>query len=192
MLAATADVLRMFESDSHDQPAGDLIELVQAARRGDRAAFTRLHQRFAPMVHGIILARASTTDVADLVQQTFLEGLQKLRSLRDPAAFGGWIAAIARNLATQSRRDRARTSHLTLTDRAVEIRQDHPDDARQILAMIRSLPEAYGETLVLRLVEGMTGPQIAACTGMTAGSVRVNLHRGMQLLRQRLQQEGAT
>lgn len=33
----------------------------------------------------------------------------------------------------------------------------------------------------------MTGPEIAARTGMTHGSVRVNLHRGMKLLRERLQ-----
>jgi len=50
------------------------------------------------------------------------------------------------------------------------------------------LPETYAETLVLRLVEGLTGPQIAACTGMTHGSVRVNLTRGMQMLRERLQE----
>ena len=49
---------------------------------------------------------------------------------------------------------------------------------------IRSLPNTYRETLILRLVEGMTGPEIAARTGLTHGSVRVNLHRGMQQLRQ--------
>ena len=55
-----------------------------------------------------------------------------------------------------------------------------------VLAVIRSLPEAYRETLILRLVEGMTGPEIAARTGLTAGSVRVNLCRGMQQLREKL------
>ena len=39
---------------------------------------------------------------------------------------------------------------------------------------------------MLRLVEGMTGPEIAARTGLTDGSVRVNLHRGMKLLREKL------
>jgi RNA polymerase sigma-70 factor, ECF subfamily len=40
---------------------------------------------------------------------------------------------------------------------------------------------------VLRLVEGMTGPEIAARTGLTPASVRVNLHRGMKQLRERLE-----
>jgi RNA polymerase sigma-70 factor (ECF subfamily) len=54
------------------------------------------------------------------------------------------------------------------------------------LAVIRTLPEAYRETLILRLVEGFTGPEIAERTGLTPGSVRVNLHRGMQMLREKL------
>lgn len=48
---------------------------------------------------------------------------------------------------------------------------------------------AYRETLTLRLVEGMTGPEIAVLTGLTEGSVRVNLHRGMQLLRESLRDD---
>ena len=59
-------------------------------------------------------------------------------------------------------------------------------EAAAILEVVRSLPEAYRETLILRLVEGMTGPEIAARTGLTPGSVRVNLHRGMQQLREKL------
>jgi RNA polymerase sigma-70 factor (ECF subfamily) len=56
----------------------------------------------------------------------------------------------------------------------------------QVLAALRALPEAYQETMILRLVEGLTGPEIAEQTGLSPGSVRVNLHRGMRLLRERL------
>jgi RNA polymerase sigma-70 factor (ECF subfamily) len=59
-------------------------------------------------------------------------------------------------------------------------------DAARALRAIRELPDAYRETLVLRLVEGLTGPEIAALTGLTPDSVRVNLHRGFKLLRERL------
>ena len=56
-----------------------------------------------------------------------------------------------------------------------------------MLALIQRLPESYRETLMLRLVEGMTGPEIAARTGLGADSVRVNLCRGMKLLRDQLE-----
>ena len=54
------------------------------------------------------------------------------------------------------------------------------------MSALRSLPEAYRETLMLRLVEGMTGVEIAERTGLKPESVRVNLHRGMEMLRQKL------
>ena len=57
-------------------------------------------------------------------------------------------------------------------------------EADEALRAIRQLPEAYRETLILRLVEGLSGPEIANLTGLTPSSVRVNLHRGMTQLRQ--------
>ena len=60
-------------------------------------------------------------------------------------------------------------------------------DAFLVLNQIRRLPDAYRETLILRLVEGMTGPEIAAQTGLTHESVRVNLCRGMKMLRELLE-----
>ena len=57
---------------------------------------------------------------------------------------------------------------------------------REALERVRTLPDTYRETLLMRLVQGMTGPEIAERTGLTPASVRVNLHRGMQLLRERL------
>jgi RNA polymerase sigma-70 factor (ECF subfamily) len=166
----------------------ELAEWVAAARRGDREAYGRLYDRFAPMVHGLLLARVPRTDVEDLVHDVFLQAMRRLGSLREPAAFGGWLAAIARN--------RAR-DHWRRGEDEVELPEDvagrpHPEgDALAVLAAIRRLPEAYRETVVLRLVEGMTGPEIAGRTGLTPGSVRVNLHRGLQLLRAALRkQEG--
>jgi RNA polymerase sigma-70 factor (ECF subfamily) len=64
---------------------------------------------------------------------------------------------------------------------------ENASDGLLLLQIVRSLPEAYRETLILRFVEGMTGPEIAEKTGLKHGSVRVNLCRGMQMLRERLE-----
>jgi RNA polymerase sigma-70 factor (ECF subfamily) len=164
----------------------DLAELVEAARAGDRVAFGELYVQFARTVHGILLARGPAADVDDLVQDVFVIALQRLRTLRDARAFSGWIAAIARHRAADQWRRALQTTELT--DEVAAIHADRTD-ALAVLAAIRALPDAYRETLVLRLVEGMTGPEIAARTGLTPASVRVNLHRGMKQLRGRL---GAT
>lgn len=161
------------------------IDLIAAARRGDRAAFGALYELFGRMVHGILLARVTPADADDLVQEVFLTAMRQLGKLREPEKFGGWLAAIARNRSNDFLR---RTSRATDLPEEISVRETASSDAEAAAALraIRELPEAYRETLMLRLVEGMTGPEIAERTGLTADSVRVNLHRGMKLLREKL------
>ncbi|HEX7955532.1 MAG TPA: sigma-70 family RNA polymerase sigma factor [Pyrinomonadaceae bacterium] len=157
--------------------------LVESARAGDREAFERLYELYAPLVHGVLLARVPYGEVADLVQDVFLSAFRKLGGLRDAARFGPWVAIIARNRAADFYR-RARATEELCEELAEGARP--AAEAGEALEIIRGLPEAYRETLVLRLVEGMTGPEIAERTGLRPASVRVNLHRGMKLLRRRL------
>jgi RNA polymerase sigma-70 factor (ECF subfamily) len=157
--------------------------VVDAACRGDRRAFGKLFAQYAPMVHGILLSRVPREQADDLVQDVFVVAMERISGLREHAAFGGWLAAIARNRAVDHLRTRRKTTELP-DDLAQSER--NRSEAEQVLEVIRTLPEAYRETLVLRLVEGMSGPEIAARVGLTPESVRVNLHRGMKLLREKL------
>ncbi len=161
--------------------------LIEAAGAGDRAAFGHLHDRYAPMVHGLLLARVPFDVAEDLVQEVFLHAMRKLSKLRDPNAFGPWLATIARHFAIRFYRRQRRRRLLSLSTAGGHLpaSKENPatDRAEEALATIRSLPEAYREPLILRLVEGLSGPQIATRTGLTPGSVRVNLHRGMRMLR---------
>ena len=171
--------------------------LVSDARTGDRVAFGRLYDRYARMVHGVLLARVPVGQVDDLVQDVFLLALRRLSTLRETGSFGAWLTVIARNLANDYHRHSVPEDQLApqgqrvddTNEREIEHGNTSGDDqspAVAILDAIRALPDAYRETLILRLVEGMTGPEIAARTGLTHGSVRVNLHRGMQQLRAKL------
>lgn len=164
--------------------------LVKAVRRGEQEAFATLYSLYAPMVHGILLARVPWSEVDDLVQDVFLVVLKKLETLRDDEAFGGWLSMIARNRAMDFHRRNRDTEELSEETAPARNSTDAGREAAHVLEVICGLPEAYRETLVLRLVEGMTGPEIAERTGLTPASVRVNLHRGMKLLRNRLGLEG--
>jgi RNA polymerase sigma-70 factor (ECF subfamily) len=160
-------------------------ELAARAARGDRDAFGELVRIYAPMVHGILLARVPVSEVRDLVQDVFTLALERLGTLRETQAFGGWLAMIARNRTVDYHR---RSSHRRTAPLEADVAVCDPDRAEveELLAAIRGLPDTYAETLTLRLLEGMTGPEIAARVGMKPESVRVNLHRGMAMLRARL------
>ena len=192
-LEATADVLLMTGpgQSSAAQPStsasvtqkSEEAMLIRAVLEGDLDKYGRLYHLYSPLVHGVLLARIPRSEVEDMVQEIFLHALKKLSTLRDTGSFGPWIAMIARNRAMDFHRKSRETVEITDDLRSND---SSGPKAAEILEIIRSLPDAYRETLVLRLVEGMTGPEIATRTGLTAASVRVNLHRGMKLLRGKL------
>jgi RNA polymerase sigma-70 factor, ECF subfamily len=182
----------------------DDVPLVRAAQSGDAASFDALYRRHARIIRAVLLGRVNRDDVDDLVQEAFLSAWRQIGHLRDPAAFGGWVVTIARHLHIDQARKARPTESLdsghgregdergtgrperwqsgVQEDRAAGDRLD----AARALQAIQGLPEAYRSTLLLRLVEGMTGPEIALRTGLTPDSVRVNLCRGMRLLREQL------
>lgn len=169
-------------------PSGADSAVVRAARRGDRAAWGSLYRTYARMVHAVLLARVPRQDAEDLTHEVFARAMRAIGTLRDDARVGAWLAAAARNLGSDHLR---RTKHAPRGGAGEPETQDEGavrigDEASRALEAIGRLPEAYRETLLMRFVEGLTGPQIAARTGMTHGSVRVNLCRGMELLRSEL------
>ncbi len=172
--------------------------LVIAARLGDRDSFAQLYLRYAQLVHAILITRVPAAEAQDLVQDVFALALDRLKQLHTDTAFGPWISTITRNRATDFLRSRQRKRRwfalLPKSDntaqRPPKTTTDTAEETEEILTILRNLPECYRETLALRLIENMSGPLIAKRTGLTEGSVRINLHRGMQLLRNRLQEEG--
>src|SRR3981189_2801748 len=131
--------------------------LVRSAREGDRVAFGRLYDRYARMVHGILLSRVPPPEVDDLVQEVFLAALRPLHALRGVARFGAWLAVITRNRANDYYRKSGPEAALTerVSEDQPEGRPNNPAEAQEaaiILAVIRTLPDAYRDPLILRLV----------------------------------------
>ena len=159
------------------------LDLIERVRHGDEQAFGELYRIYAPTINGVVLARVPRDEVQDIVQEVFIAAYKNLGSLRDDSVFGPWIVKIARNRAAEFYRRSRNTEELS-DDLARP--NDRKNEAAEVLRAIRSLNEAYSETLILRLVEGMSGKEIADRTGLSHDSVRVNLHRGMEMLRERL------
>lgn len=176
--------------------SASLARQVLAARAGDRAAFRELFEQFAPLVHAVALGIVDQHEAEDVTQDVFLTAWRRLGELRQPQTCGAWLATMARN---RARRVAGRTTstrvqtgvepaQLETRDRS-DSRPDPHLETTRLLAHLRALPEAYREALTLRLVEQRSGPEIAALLGRPEGSVRVNLFRGMKLLRARLRPE---
>lgn len=163
----------------------DMVRLIRDAKAGSQSAYAQLYRRYSPLVHGILLGRVRPALADELTQECFVIAFDRLSQLKDDHKFGSWIATIARRIQA------ADTTREIPEDALQEMEcttssPEEKTEAEQILRTIASLPEAYRETLLLRLVEGLSGSEIAALTGLTPESVRVNLHRGMEKLREAL------
>lgn len=178
-------------------------DLVRKARNGDRFAFEELVRRTSRLVFArLYLETGDTHRTEDLLQETLLTAFRSLSKLAEPRAFRSWLLTIAQNVLTDAirRERRKKRAAPTLADVAalahVPDKAPPPDEqlARQelrsqVLAVLRSLPEEYRLPLTLRYLTGADYETIQMQMGVTNGSLRGLLHRGLKLLRERLPPE---
>ena len=124
-LAETAVAVRETEAD-----------WVAAARRGDKDGLSRLYERYAPVVHGALIARVPPHEARDLVQDVFVIAMRRMDDLRAAESVGGWLLAIARARAAdywRAARPRGELPEAAASDppRA---------EVAQVLAALRELP----------------------------------------------------
>lgn len=171
--------------------------LVSRSQRGDRAAFEELVRRTARLVFSRLYLETGSSDRAeDLAQETYLLAWRKIRQVTDPAGFRSWLFTIAQSVAIDAgRRDRRRKRSGTreAAERLQQVADDSPapdesaqreESRQQVLAMLRSLPEEYRLPLTLRYIAGADYETISQQLGLTNGSLRGLLHRGMSRLRE--------
>ncbi|MFO0825863.1 MAG: sigma-70 family RNA polymerase sigma factor [Gemmataceae bacterium] len=178
--------------------------LATKARDGDRAAFEELVRRTTRLVFARLYLDTGCVERAeDLLQETFLLAFRALSKLADPAGFRSWLLSIAHNvLIDDARRSnrlkRAKPSLIevplaTVTGSGpspVEL-AERTELRERVLSALRSLPEEYRLPLTLRYITGADCEIISQQLGLTNGSLRGLLHRGLKLLRDRLPPEFA-
>lgn len=174
-------------------------ELVGRAQSGDRGAFEALVRRTGRLVFArLYLDTGDPHKAEDLVQETFLLAFRSIGQLKDPAGFRPWLLAIAnRAMLDAVRRDgRKKRSGPTTGEAALTLVPANgfaPDEAAEaeegrarVIEALRGLPEEYRLPLSLRYLAGADYESISHQLGLTNGSLRGMLHRGLKLLKERM------
>ncbi len=178
--------------------------LVQKARNGDRPSFEELVRRTSRLVFARLYLDTGCVDQAeDLLQETFLLAFRALPKLADPAGFRPWLLSIAHNALIDDARRSTRLKRLKPPASDTPLSElpsggPSPEDMaertelrQRVLAVLRSLPEEYRLPLTLRYITGADYEIISQQLGLTNGSLRGLLHRGLKMLRDRLPPEFA-
>ncbi len=128
------------------------------------------------------------TEAEDLVQETFARAWRSLDQLRNDAAAKAWLfTTLKREHARQFERAQPVFESADLDD-IPDHRRDFDDrpEAQALRVALARLPREYREPLVLQVLGGFSGAEIAAMLGVTSNTVMVRLFRARQKLRQQL------
>jgi RNA polymerase sigma-70 factor (ECF subfamily) len=189
--------------------------LIERLRAGDPAAYEELVRSHTS--HLLAVARRllrQDEDARDAVQEAFLLAFRGLSSFAGRCRVSTWLHRIVVNVALMRLRSRQRKPEALIDDLLPQYRSDGhhvqefdewrlpPSDRllrdemrQQVRAAIDRLPETYRTVLMLRDIEELETPEVAALLGISGNAVKIRLHRARQALRTLLDPvftEGAT
>jgi len=174
--------------------------LVRRARDGNREAFEELVRRTSRMVYAkLYLDTGDPHSAEDLVQETYLRAFRSMAQLTDPRGFRGWLMTIGQSVLIDSFR-RAGALRRSPPPRASQEALDNvpapsaegpglAETREKVRLILQSLPEEYRLPLTLRYIDGADYETIQMQLGLSPGSLRGILYRGLQLLRRAVKQE---
>ncbi len=180
-----------------DQSALNLLDGadVRQALAGDQAAFASLYNRYFNRIYDF-LARMlrDPSEAADVTQETFIQAMTNLKSLKKPEGFKSWLFTIARNQALNrlERGKRVVAMPTTITDEGEELTLDLVDEDRQadpslpvldqelaslVWEAAQGLDEKSYAILDLHVRQGLDSGELAEALGVTKGNAYTMLSR---------------
>src|SRR5215470_513211 len=174
--------------------------LVAASKNGDQEAFAQLVHRYQRLVFNLVYRMLQQYEEAtEITQETFLAAWQGLPSFRGDARFPTWLYRIAYNCSLKQLEHRKRDRALQAAMQAEQVLQHVDDSVRadfeleahdrqtMIQEQISNLPAKYRIVLVLRHLQEMTYEEMAEALAMPIGTIKTQLFRARNLLKERLE-----
>jgi RNA polymerase sigma-70 factor (ECF subfamily) len=179
-------VPRLMEAAVTSHDAGPVDDVVRRAVHGDVDAFEAIYCASAPAVYA--LCRRMTGDereARELVQDVFVRAWERLATFRGQSALATWLHRLAVNVVLErlrsARREAARLIEGDETTLGGPLGPGETDARLDFEAALARLPAGARTVLVLHL-EGYSHAEIAALTGIAAGTARAQLWRARRAL----------
>jgi RNA polymerase sigma-70 factor (ECF subfamily) len=173
-------------------------DLVTRVCQGDADAFRLIFERYSRPVISFIYDMVNDRGLAeDLTQETFVRAFRAIHTMRAETKLSTWLFGIARNVARESLRARARANtHVDLADKSVtDLSDDKPVPVEGLLskelnAVIRrslaALDEDKRVVFTLKVMHQYSYEEIAAITGFSLAKLKTDLHRARAEMRKKI------
>ncbi|HBG27593.1 MAG: hypothetical protein A2Y10_15855 [Planctomycetes bacterium GWF2_41_51] len=174
-------------------PLEQIIEIVRAARKGDKDAFSKLVDLYSGRLYGYFYRlTCNREDANDLVGELFLKMYEKIGACR-PETFNAWVFKMASNLFVDSLRAKKRRAKMLDS-----FQRDFKDETEpektgdymtdKLTKNLRKLDEQTAEILTLRYYSQLSFEQLAKMRNEPVGTVLSKVHRGLKKLKELMEQ----
>ena len=172
------------------------LDLLEASLAGDSEAFGVIVERYQSLICAITYSATGNLALSeDLSQETFLAAWKQLPALRNRSRLRAWLCGIARNLARNTMRRRARDvaagaaplDAVAEPEAAAPNPRDHAIGKERETILWRALeriPDTYREPMILYYREGKSTQIVAEMLGASKQAVKQRLSRGRKLLKE--------
>jgi RNA polymerase sigma-70 factor (ECF subfamily) len=182
-------------------------ELVTRAVAGREDSFEELVRRYQRPIAAYVYRMVGDYDAAlDLTQEVFIKVYNSLGRYRSEFKFSTWIYKIAHNSAVDhlrrhSTREQSLTKEFDGEQRELPIESRRPSPQQEseraerraeIEQVVRALPTAYRELVLLRHSHDLSYDEIALVTGLPLGTVKNRLFRAREVMRHQFVERGIT
>ena len=162
--------------------------LITEAMAGSKEAFAALYGQYRDRLYRYALYKLGDPDDAeDAVSECVLAAFKSIGSLKSSRAFGSWIFRILSNCCASRIKDAIRTREKTekvIGEGVFEAVSSSPSLAAELSEALARLSDEEREIVLLSVVAGLTGNEIAEQTGLPAGTVRSKLSRSLAKMRE--------
>jgi RNA polymerase sigma-70 factor (ECF subfamily) len=173
-------------------------DLVARVCQGDSDAFRLIFERYSRPVISFIYDMVNDRALAEeLTQETFVRAFRAIHTMRAETKLSTWLFGIARNVARESLRARARANnHINLADKSVmDLSDNKPEPVAGLLSkelndLIRRSLAALDEdkrlVFTLKVLHQCSYEEIAMITGFSLAKLKTDLHRARVEMRKRI------
>lgn len=146
--------------------------------------------RYADLVRRLCMIHLKNhADAEDIFQTVFLKYALSDQVFQDPEHEKAWMIRVTINACRDLLRSFFRSRTVSL-DELVEQPAQIPEDHREVLEAVLSLPQKYRDVIYLHYYEDYTAPQMGNILNKSTNTIYTLLTRGRQLLRERLGGDG--
>jgi RNA polymerase sigma-70 factor (ECF subfamily) len=170
---------------------------VPQARAGDLTAWDAIFRRYQLPLYVYVFELVHDEQASmDIVQETFINALRHLGSLRDDGKFGGWLFGIAHQKCIQRWRKISREeSAFEEFSSAAPGFEDGPDEVlirreqeAEFMALLSRLAPPHRSVLLLHFMEDFSLEELAEITSTPTGTVKSRLHYAKKALRELMEE----